>query len=483
MLRNTLSRVLTVGCLAAGAVLTSSCEKFLDIKPITELPYDQSFNTVGKVDAFVLYGYGRLASSNFYGGQVQIVSELFGDNLNFTAIQGSGGDNDFRNRQFSLFSNPGSGIWSTGYQAIANSNLVIDAVDRNLFDAEQPVKNRLKGEALFIRAIAHFELVRLFAKPYSNNPGSDPGIVLRTKVVSANEAKEKVGRARVGEVYTQVISDLQEAASLLPAQNGDRATSWAAKALLARVYLDQNNYSGAAQQADDVIQNGGFSLGTPPESVVGPFRTTGQGQRHSSVIFQLVNQAGADAAGSLRNAFYSYFGGSVRLYLNDQGPGNIAEALRLRGGLRYDSLVVVNEPGDPTTATPYPYSSKYRGTDPFASAPINIPIIRLQEMYLTRAEARAAQGGSTDAAIRADINAVRQAAGRPADNTTAGQAALLALVRDERRLELFLENDRFHQLRRLQLPSRGTAFNSGRVLLIPLDEVNGNPGIEQNGGD
>ncbi|QHJ06858.1 RagB/SusD family nutrient uptake outer membrane protein [Hymenobacter busanensis] len=482
MLRNTLSRYLALGCLAAGTVLTTSCEKYLDIKPTRELLFEQGFDTPAKVDAFLLSGYNRLQSANFYGGQVQIVSELLGDNLNFTAIQGSGGDADFRQRQFSIFSNPGSNIWENGYQAIANANLALEAVDKNLFTADQATKNRIKGEALFMRAIAHFELVRLFAKPYSNNPGSDPGIVLRTRVLSSNEAAQKVGRNTVGEVYAQVISDLQAAAGLLPTQNADRATSWAAKALLARVYLDQNDYSNAAQQADDVIQNGGFSLGTPPESVVGPFRQVGAGQRYSSVIFQIVNQQGSDQASSLRNAFYNYFGSSVRLYLNE-GPNSISDALRQRGGLRYDSLVVVNEVSDPTTPTPYPYSNKFRGNDAFATNPANVPIIRLQEMYLTRAEARAAQGGASESAVRADVNAVRAAAGRPADNSTTGQQNLLALVRDERRLELFLENDRYHQLRRLQLPSRGIAFNSGRVLPIPLSEVNGNPNIEQNTGD
>lgn len=482
MLRNSIHRFLVVGCLAAGTVLTTACEKYLDVKPVDELTFDQSFDTPTKVDAFLLSAYNRLQSSNFYGGNVQLVGELFGDNLDFSLIQGTGGDAEFRTRQFSIFTGPQGGIWDNGYFAIYNANLVIDAVDRNLFEADQATKDRLKGEALFIRAIAHHELVRLFAKPYSNNPSADPGIVLRTRVLSSNQATEKVGRSTVGEVYTQVVSDLQAASGLLPAQNGDRATRWAAKGLLARVYLDQNDYANAGQQADDVIRNGGFTFAAPSTEVVAPFRQTGPGQRHSSVIFQIVNQQGADGGGTLRNLFYNYFSGSVRLYLNAQGPDNLLDALRQRGGLRYDSLVVTREPADPTQPVPNPYSTKYRGPEAFASQPANVPLIRLQEMYLTRAEARAFQNASA-ADVRADVNAVRQAAGRPTDNTTTGQAALLALVRDERRLELFLENDRYHQLRRLQLPSRGIPFNSGRVLPIPLSEVNGNPNIEQNTGD
>jgi hypothetical protein len=188
----------------------------------------------------------------------------------------------------------------------------------------------------------------------------------------------------------------------------------------------------------------------------------------------------------LRTAFYNYFSGSTRLFLNNSGTvasngdGNLVLALRQRGGVRYDSLVVINEPGDPTTPVTNPYSRKYRGPDAFNSTPINIPVLRLQELLLTRAESRA-ELNAPDAEVRADLNAVRVAAGRPADNTITGKQALLDAIRFERRIELFLEGDRFHQLRRRRQSSRGIAFNSGRLLPIPQDEVNGNPGIVQNG--
>ena len=475
-----LHRLSLAAALLAGALLTSGCEKYLDIKPVSAKPDVNSYNTTAKVDATLSSAYFRLQNGDMYGGQIQVLNELYGDNIDFDGFTGTTGDAAFINRQFSIFFNPGAGLWTAAYEAIFRANLAIEAVDQNKFDAPQADKDRVKGEALFIRAVSHFELVRLFAKPYSNNPTADPGVPLRLRVLSSNEAaNDRVGRNRVAEVYTQVIADLQQAATLLPAANADRPTAWAAKAYLARVYFEQLDNPNADRLATDVIANGGFTLGTPPESVTAPFLQSGVGARAPSVVFQLTNAQGADGAGGLRGAFYDFTPSNINRALASTGPNNILDALRLRGGVRYDSLVVVNDPSDPATPVPRPYSRKFRGPNPLGNEAVNVPILRLQELLLTRAEARALAGGS-DAAVRADLNAVRTAAGRPADNTSTG-AALLAAVRDERRIELVLEGDRFQQLRRLRLPSRGIAFNSGRLLPIPLGEVSGNANIEQNG--
>ena len=478
-------RFATVAVLLSGAVLTTSCEKFLDINPVTEKPDINSYDTAAKVDATLLSAYNQLQDGAMYGGQVQVLGELLGDNIDFNTIVGTGGDGEFRSRQFSIFTNPAAGTWTKAYTAIFRANLAIEAVDKSKFTADAAVSNRIKGEALFIRAISHFELLRLFAKPYSSNPATDPGVPLRIRVVSSNEAaNDRTPRAPVGEVYAQVISDLQQAANLLPPANGDRATAWAAKAYLARVYFEQNNFADAERLSSDVIANGGFTLGTSPESVTGPFRQQGLNARYRSVIFQIVNFSNSDGANGLRTAFFNAGGSAfARLPLNTSGTDNIFDALRTDGGARYTELVrrdsaTVIDPNN--SASIRPQSLKYAGTDTTGGNPASVPVLRLQEMLLTRAESRA-ELGQGDALVRADLNAVRTAAGRPANTTVTGKAALLTAVRTERRIELVLEGDRFQQLRRLRLPSRGIAFNSGRLLPIPLEEVNGNTGIVQNG--
>lgn len=479
-------RLALAAALLGAAVLTTACDSFLDIKPVTKKPDIGSYDSADKVDATLLAAYNRLQSNDMYGGQIQLLGELFSDNIDFTDITGTTGDGAFQARQYGIFDGVGSGTWSAAYTAIFRANLAIEAVDQNKFTADQAVMNRLKGEGLFIRAISHFELLRLFAKPYSNNPASDPGVPLRIRVVSSNEAaNDREPRASVGAVYAQVTADLQTASTLLPDTNPGRATKWAAKAYLARVFFEQNNFADTERTATDVITNGGFSLGTPPESVTGPFQQSGQGARYPSVIFQLINYAGSDQAGGLRRAFFNTGGSAyVGRPLNATGPDNLLDALRAEGGARFTALVRQDSTTviDPVNSTSLRAQSlKYTGVDSTTALPANIPVLRLQEVLLSRAESRA-ELGTDDAGALADLNAVRAAAGRPA-STASGKAALLAAIRLERRVELVLEGDRFQQLRRLKLPSRGFAFNSGRLLLIPLDEVNGNTGIEQNGGD
>ena len=479
-------RFAIAAALLSGAFLTTACEKYLNIEPVTGKPDINSYDTAAKVDATLLAAYNQLQDGAMYGGQLQVLGELLGDNIDFNAIIGTGGDGEFRSRQFSIFTNPAAGTWTRAYTAIFRANLAVEAVDKNKFTAEAAVSNRIKGEGLFIRAISHFELLRLFAKPYSSNPATDPGVPIRIQVLSSNEAaNDRTGRAPVGEVYAQVINDLKLAATLLPATNGDRATSWAAKAYLARVYFEQNNFAEADRISTDVIANGGFTLGSPPNAVTGPFRQQGLNARYSSVIFQIVNSATSDGSNGLRTNSFFNAGGSAfaRLPLNSSGTDNIFNALRADGGARYtelvrrDSATVIDQNNIASTR---PQSLKYTGADTTGGSPGNVPVLRLQEMLLTRAESRA-ELGQGDAVVRADLNAVRAAAGRPANTTVAGKAALLTAVRAERRIELVLEGDRFQQLRRLRLPSRGTAFDSGRLLPIPLEEVNGNTGIVQNG--
>ena len=478
-------RFAAVAALLSGAVLTTSCESFLDIQPVAQKPDINSYDTADKVDATLLAAYNQLQDGAMYGGQLQVLGELLGDNIDFNAIVGTGGDGEFRSRQFSIFTNPAAGTWRNAYTAIFRANQAIEAVEKSKFTADAAISNRIKGEGLFIRAISHFELLRLFAKPYSSAPATDPGVPLRIRVVSSNEAaNDRTARAPVGEVYAQVIADLQQAATLLPPANGDRPTTWAAKAYLARVYFEQNDFANADRLATDVIANGGFTLGTPPNAVTGPFRQQGLNARYSSVIFQLVNFGVSDGAGGLRSAFFNQGGSAfVRLPLNTSGADNIFNALRTEGGARYTELIrrdsaTVRNPDD--IASTRPQSLKYTGADTTGTGPGNVPVLRLQELLLTRAESRA-ELGQSDASVRADLNAVRAAAGRPANTTATGKAALQSAVRAERRVELVLEGDRFQQLRRLRLPSRGIAFNSGRLLPIPLDEVNGNTGIVQNG--
>jgi hypothetical protein len=123
-----------------------------------------------------------------------------------------------------------------------------------------------------------------------------------------------------------------------------------------------------------------------------------------------------------------------------------------------------------------PFSLKIQGSNP-----VNTSVIRLAEMYLTRAESSVRKGGYVAANVRADYNNLRVLAGIPADNTSSTDIDLYAAIQNERRLELAMEGDRFFEMRRLKQQIRGLAFNDKTQLLkIPDSETRANPNIEQN---
>ncbi len=469
--------------------LFASCEKFLDVKPISEKPDTEVLNEIKNVRQLLFASYNSIQDKDFYGKEIIRINELFGDNLNFNFI--TGGDREsFFDRNFPVFNSPGGGIWEKGYTAIYRSNIIINTVENNMFPASDLDKNNLKGEALFIRALAHFELVRMFAQPYSNSPQTDPGIPIRIKALTPNEAQVMVPRNSVAEVYSQIIKDLSAASSLLSEDLGaGRANKWVAKALLARVYFNMNDFASASANAQDVINSGKYSLGSGVKGITDPFRngTTG-------TVFSIDNRTGATGSDELRYLYWDKPGTTPTYSLDTNGVNSIYHLLQQYGGARFTQLYVdtakekshidsVTTPGKKVKvidhpAVTRPHSNKFRGPDSLATVPVNVPVIRLAEMYLTRAESNAELGKYSEA--RADYNLLRVLAGLPEDVSTP-DAGLRDRIRIERRVELALENDRFYELKRQKSSNiKGVAYNDKRILRIPISETNGNPNFQQN---
>ncbi|MBI3138354.1 MAG: RagB/SusD family nutrient uptake outer membrane protein [Sphingobacteriales bacterium] len=446
------------------AFIAGGCKKYLDIKPINEQPDTYVLQTKANVLAVLYAAYDRVQADKFVGGRSLIAAELYSDNVDMTtsSLVSSQDYGPFSNRNFGIFNNVGRDVWSTGYGAIYNANIVIDAVDKNLFpDATDAEKAVLKAEALFIRAISHHNLVRVFALPYSNNPTSDPGVPLRITRPTPAEALIPVPRAKVADVYQQIITDLKAAEMVLPATNGGRATSWSAKALLARVYFDMGDYANAYTYANDVIANGGFSLGA---NVTLPFRNVGPTQASGGVIFQVINMTGDDNSSKLRGEFWNSNAANIIFYVDPAFYQSFDPLDARRNSL-------INPPGANKA-----YSLKYMGSNP-----VNIPVIRLAEMLLTRAESAVRKGGYVAADVRADYNSLRTLAGLAPDLLSSTDSELLTAIQQERHFELATEGDRYYELRRLKQNIRGLAYNDKLQLLkIPDSETRANPDIEQN---
>lgn len=152
--------------------------------------------------------------------------------------------------------------WELGYRTIGNCNKVIEMgaeLGADITDEEKVIV----GENYYLRALSYFLLVNEFAQPYSNNPAQNPGLPL--KLTSDPNDLPKF-RSTVAEIYDQVVKDLKDAITYMTLPSGLRpknscyATKEAAQALLARVYLYMENWDGAWDMANEVINSGRFSL-------------------------------------------------------------------------------------------------------------------------------------------------------------------------------------------------------------------------------
>ena len=153
-------------------------------------------------------------------------------------------------------------LWGNSYRSINLCNIVLENLDLIEDLGERAL---LEGEAKFMRGLLYFEMVRYFALPYElGGNNSQLGLPLVFDAVTDVSQLTYPSRNTVEEVYSQVLSDLQDAYTLLPPDNGFRADAYAAQAVLARVYLQQGNFAAARDAADDVLQNSGACPCTRP---------------------------------------------------------------------------------------------------------------------------------------------------------------------------------------------------------------------------
>jgi hypothetical protein len=448
-----------------------ACNSFLTLKPVAEKPSDLDTKTFNGINSFLAGAYSQLQSQGYMN--MIIANELYGDNIDFSkAIGLDTWEKEFATYSFSSANQIGQTFWETAYKVIANANVVIDATDKNTYPAEKQQKDQLKGEALTLRAMAHFDLLRHFALP-ATAEGTKAGIVLRTQpLVTITQAAEKANRSPVTACYTAIITDLTQAITLLPTANTqNKINSHIAKALLARVYHSQNDYEKAFAMADEVIKSGVYKMNTPTNlGMKAIFSAVGDVPVPDGVIFQLVNQQGNDGSQIIRDNFFNNKGGNESLQKYPLSNGLLTALIGERKNLFTQSS------GNISFVTKY--AQLNNGT-----TPVNIPLIRLAEMYLIRAEAGLELNVLTVEQARADMNRVRAASQANIDNATTRKEVILEAIRQERRVEFFGEADRWHELRRLKRNNlrNGVNYDDKRSLMkIPNSELKGNVEIEQN---
>jgi hypothetical protein len=299
----------------------------------------------------------------------------------------------------------------------------------------------------------YFNLLKLYALPYSaGNVGTNLGVPIITTPTGVITEENEISRETVEAGYQQVLSDLEAAENLLPATNGFFASAPVAAAILSRVHLQMGEYDLARQAANRVIESGNYSLTT---TYADAFNRT---SNSSEDIFsmQVSEQDGANSM----NLFYasSEFGG--------RGDIGILAA-----------HIALYEPGDDRLNLFY--SSNTR-TGKWQNQFGNVGVVRLAEMYLTRAEANFREGTPYvgDDPIN-DLNRIRDRVNLPLYNTPSEFDLDDILL--ERKLELMFEGQLLHDLKRTQRSVGNISFDSGQITYpIPQREIDVNPNLVQN---
>ena len=474
-----MNKKLIIALFGSAVLSITSCKKFLEITPQQQFTSTIATSSLDGLAKTTTGAFNQLQSGNLYGGGIIANSEFMADFINAGPISDYS-LNQFRARQLDANNSQSGGTWGDAYRAIYIANVVLQALPN--FESQNPtLVQTLRGECLFIRGAMHFELLRLFAQPSgfsSDDSHLGVPIVLAPGDITHGQ---NTPRSTVAQCYAQIVSDLDSAATLLPAGNGNFASKAAAQAILTRVYFTEKKYQLAYNEATTVITTSGATMVDSLQLLYGTTTGVGLNSYNSECLFQDISITGDLANGTCNGRFTwipfhpapCYMSAAFTPYYRaDSASGGI----RWRAGFRTGTTS-----GGSTGPRVY-WCNKY------SNGNSTVNVIRLAEMYLDRAEA-GAQLGMSDATVRNDYNMIRTNRGLIADNTTSGSTALLNAVRAERDMELAVEGDRLFEIKRRQIsftaPETGELFqwnSPALVFPIPLQEVRQNPNMVQNPG-
>lgn len=395
--------------IAAMLLLMTSCKKYLDLKSDKENVIPETLQDAQAM----LDNYGSMnlthmalpaqSDDDYYLTDAYYNSISEANQQTYPWLQNATSFND----------------WRLSYSTIIYANTALELVEKIETDAADiPVKNRIKGSALFYRGYTFLELVQIFAEPYDRNLAtSQLGIPLRL----TSSISEPIFRPSLQQTYDQIVNDLKLAVQLLPVANppASRPSKPAAYAAMARCYMAMQDYPKAGLYADSCLQlyNTLIDYNTLSASSSAPFP-----RLNVEVIFQaIMSTTSILGVNNMRID-------SV-LYLS-------YEAKDLRKSLFFKS----------NGTNTFGFKGSYDGN--IESRHFNG--IAVDEVYLIRAEA-AARAGNKDSAMN-DLNRLlktRWATGFFVNYTAANAVEALNKVLQERRKELVIRGLRWFDLRRL----------------------------------
>lgn len=469
-----------------------SCSTDLEISPTHQISAELAFQDIDDVEAALASVYSGMRSSGYYGRNLSVLPDMMTDNLKEST------ESIAENRSVTdwlYISNDGilASTWNASYSIISDANIVLEQLER--FENAENVKqaNKIKGQALAVRGLVHFDLLRSYADQYERN-SSELGVALAT-VSGLKDPFNQPARATVKECYDQIFKDLESALNLLNNVNSpvntpkerNKIDAIGVQAILARVCLYSKSYDNAIKYASEVIKAKPLAddFDFPfmwedngvEEVAWSLFFGNGEGGRLAAPVFsQGTNRSQFDMAPDVVNLF------------------GLNETERKKD-IRYTSYVtpeLPNASNQPRKGRHIATKYNKKSSSTVADGIVNFKAFRTGEMYLIRAESYF-YTNNENAALQ-DLNKLRSTR-IPGVNAGNESGDLLNIaIQTERRKELWLEGHRWFDLKRTdrtlkrnnctppatacELEKSSTKWN----FPIPLSEMQANKNMKQNNG-
>jgi hypothetical protein len=478
--------ILTIGLFSVFSLLSCSDSDALNPINQTKISDANAFETPERVQQQVLGLYGQVKSGNFMGGRYYVYQDIRGE--------------EFNNERANLVTNLSTwnflvssstqevqNLWNAGYLAINRCNVVIEGVTTAPINST--LKNQYIAEAKFLRALSYFSLVTLYARPYWDNNGNNPGLPLRLKSITSS-GENNLARSSVAQVYDQILSDLNDAEAAVPATYAtayDRTTRAHRNTIIAlktRVLMSKRDYPAVITEANKIV------------SASAPFSAT------SGVPNKLNATIGAGFAmnATTDENILSFAFTSVDLPGTQNGIAFYWSTLN-GNGAEYSLIPtgIISNTDWKTTDARRAFNAVVSGKTYLqtkwsgANATIDyMQVIRYAEVMLNLAEATVRSSNTIDPRAVALLNAVRQRSDASTTFTVASFTSaqdLLDKIAIERRIEFLGEGFRSLDIMRLgqSFPAKGavssiSATNNEYIWPIPQNELLYNKLCSQNPG-
>lgn len=480
------------------------CEQFLTTKP-TDVYTEETFWKTQKQAKAALAGVYEALNSMYDGGGLLVTENI---TPNAFGYSNAAGTNSIARGLHDAKVNLAARIWDDAYRGIGRANMLLAHLDE--IDMAESLKSRIKGEALFLRALFYHELVNYFG-----------GVPLITEQPSI-EKQADLPRSSRKEVVAQILKDLNTASKVLPLEYGPKteghATKGAALALKTRVLLYNKKWAEAATAAKAVMELNQYSLFPDYRALFLP-----QNEGNEEVIFAVQFKAPRLASNydtildlygtvaPLDNLIHSYH--TINGKSGDENPiddsnhnfknkdPRLLATIAYPGSMWKGKTVEVDD--TPWTGYTFKKYTVYKDSIPHPEVQrqrsiIDYIYLRYSDVLLMYAEARNEASGP-DASVYAALNKIRDRVGMPHVEKGLTKAEMREVIRHERRIELAGEGLYYNDIRRWKIAKEamnGPIYNyqhqkigerhikTPRFLLlpIPLDEMHKNPKLKQNPG-